>query len=272
MPTISVSVDVPKDIGQYAAQLDRLRARKQLALYRAIRRNQADDDLGDDIQLRFGAKRLNVSKASQVSPVISRYGKRVFGQRWIALGTSKPPLDRVANEIMGMVQALAPKWIAEKSRTSRYGDSFQLYRRQSGRKDLAKTSLPVQGGSYDNDTMFVIANLISYASTLEAQYFNERGTGIMYHAAKIVGKKYPFVGVRFRYYQESRFPAGDYRSANSDVRNLRYYALPVIEIGRASLVRKSSTRPGVRSRGSSASLRRRLQRGARRGLAQNRLR
>jgi hypothetical protein len=114
--------------------------------------------------------------------------------------------------------------------------------------------------------MFVISNLISYASSLEAQIFNERGKGIMYQAAQMAAKKYPFVGVRFRYYQENRFPGGDYRAANSDLGLIRYYAIPVIEVGRASLVRKPSRRPGINSRSSQSAIDRRRRNAARQRL------
>lgn len=270
MSTVSVSINVPSNIGDYSKTLERLRFRKQRALYSAIKDKQSTDELGEELQIRFGSRRINVKDSGQTARLIDQFGTKVFGQRWIAMGTSRPPLDRVVNEIMGSILAIAPRWPGDKSRTARYRDQFKVYRRQSGEKALRHSTYPVGPAGWDGDTMFVIANLISYASSLEAQYFDERGTGIMYHAAKLAAKKYPFVGVRFRYYQENRFPPGDYGRANADMRAIRYYSLPVIEIGRASLVRKPSTRPGVRSRLSRRALVGRQRSSARRNLRQAR--
>lgn len=272
MPSVTIRTEVPKNFGDFTRQLDRLRARKQDALIRAIERNQRADRLSEDIQLRFGNRKINVKEAKDTARLVRRFGTRVFAQRWSAIGTSQPPLDRVVNEIMGMVLALAPRGIGEKTRTKRYRDSFRVYRRQSGETNLQHTRTPVGSNGWDSDTLFVIANMISYASTLEAREFLDRGTGIMYHAAQMAARKYPFVGVRFRYYQENRFPAGDYGTANSDLRQLRYYAVPVIEVGRASLVRKPSRRPGVRMGRTQLAERRAARRTARSNLRRARTR
>lgn len=264
MTTIKVGVDVPKDIGSYPETLASLRARKQRAFYRAIARNQRDDKMADEIQMQFGARKISAKNPGDNRRLIARFGQKVFRQRWSAIGTSRPPLAAVVNSIMGNLYALAPRWPGDKTRTARYRDSFQLYRRQSGEKQLSPTIYPIADTGWDTDTMFVITNLISYASSLESQEFTERGQGIMYHAAKMSAKRYPFVGVRFRYYQENRLPGGDYGRANADLRAIRYYSIPVIEVGRASLVRKPSRRPGVNARSSSKQIRSRAQRSAQR--------
>lgn len=272
MPTINLSISVPKRIGDYGQQLKRLRTRKQAALIRAIQENQRVRRMGDDVQLRLGSRRVNIRKRTDTTRLVRIYAQRVFGQRWTALSTRRPPLDRVVNDIMQSVFVRSPLSLREKSRTARYRNSWQLYRRQSGKKNLQPATFPVSDSGWDNDTLFVLANLVSYASSLESYLFNKNSQGLMYQAARQAQKRWPFVGIRFRYYQENQIPTGDYQSANSDLRNMRYYAIPVIEIGRASLVRRPNRRPGVNSRSSREQLNRRNRQAARRNFARNRRR
>ena len=85
-----------------------------------------------------------------------------------------------------------------------------------------------------NDSVTSIINTAAYAGTVEknALYFSQLG-GVIYYAAKVISKKYPRLGVSFRYFKSAYVPG-----ANSK------YDVPVLTIGTRSRVIGKLVKPG----------------------------
>jgi hypothetical protein len=90
----------------------------------------------------------------------------------------------------------------------------------------------------DNDSRVYIYNTALYAGTIEknAVYYTKIG-GVLYHAANVIRKAYPDLGVSFRYWKAARVPG---TTSNYDV--------PMITLGSKTGVTDDIKRPGTNHR------------------------
>jgi hypothetical protein len=90
----------------------------------------------------------------------------------------------------------------------------------------------------DNDSRVYIYNTALYAGTIEknALFYTKIG-GVLFHAAKVISKAYPDLGVSFRYWKAGRVPG---TTSNYDV--------PMITLGSKTNVTDDIKRPGTNHR------------------------
>jgi hypothetical protein len=99
----------------------------------------------------------------------------------------------------------------------------------------------------DGDSQVQIYNTALYAGTIEknALYYTKIG-GVLFHAAKVIQKAYPDLGVEFSYWDADRVPG-----------TTSYYQIPMLRLGGKNTVTDSIKRPGKNHRKTGRKIRRR---------------
>lgn len=117
-------------------------------------------------------------------------------------------------------------------RSGFYGSSFEM------RINGALANSMAQLDNMDGDSVVTFLNTAAYAATVESNALNiAKIGGVLFYAAKMVGKKYPQLGVRFVFTPAQYVQGAEHK-----------YSVPTLSIGPRTRVVDKLTRPGKNRR------------------------